>query len=210
MNWQAVPSFITGLIIGLLIAAPIGAIGAMCLRRTLIGGRAAGLAVCLGAATAGAFYAGIGGFQLTSITNYLNVWAVWLRGIGGLLFCYLGIRTFLVVPESQVAWTNKAGFMGVFISIFLLTLATPLTVFSFTAIFPGFGLDKVIGDNVSAIELVIGVFIGSVLWWLVLGTIISRRSASLSMGALRWVNRVAGVIIVVSGLVAILSLIPML
>jgi threonine/homoserine/homoserine lactone efflux protein len=172
--------------------------------------RAAGLIGCLGAAMAGVFYASIGGFQLTSISNSFNVWEVWLRGIGGLFFCYLGVRTFLSTPGSRGSRSNKAGFVVIFIAMFLLTLASPLTVFSFTTVFPGFGLDKVIRNNLSATELVIGVFIGSVLWWLVLAIIISLRRASVSNGVFRWVNRVSGVIIVVSGLVAILSLLPML
>ncbi len=207
MNWQSVPTVITGLIIGLLIAAPVGAVGVWCLRRTLVGERSTGLAICLGMATAGALYASMGGFQLILITNNFDLWLVWLRGIGGLIFCYMGIRVFLVKSASRAILTNKAGSTGVFILALGLSLASPLTVISFTAIYPGFGLDKVIAGNPAAIELIIGVVIGSVLWGLILMAIMKRRSINLSLTALKWVNRVAGVIIVAWGLVSLGSLI---
>ena len=152
-----------GLIIGFSIAAPVGPIGVLCIRRTLAAGRASGLVSGLGAATADAIYGCIAGFGLTFISSILISQQVWLRLIGGVFLCYLGLKTFLARPAQQAALAGGNGLVGAYASTFFLTLTNPMTILSFAAIFAGLGVTSASGNYVSAGVLVLGVFIGSAL-----------------------------------------------
>jgi len=94
------PVLLKGLLIGFSIAAPVGPIGVLCIRRTLAEGRLVGLVTGLGAATADAFYGFVAAFGLTFISTFLVSQQVWLRAIGGVFLLYLGIRTFLSRPAG--------------------------------------------------------------------------------------------------------------
>ena len=195
-----------GLVIGFSIAAPVGPIGVLCIRRTLAEGRASGLVSGLGAATADAIYGCIAGFGLTFISGILISQQVWLRLIGGAFLCYLGFKTFLARPAEQAALARGNGLVGAYASTFFLTLTNPMTILSFGAIFAGLGVASAGGNYASAGVLVLGVFIGSALWWLTLGGIVGVFRTRFNPRGLRWVNRISGVIITGLGLFALLSL----
>lgn len=195
-----------GIIIGFSIAAPVGPIGVLCIRRTLAEGRAFGFASGLGAATADALYGCIAGFGLTFISSLLIGQQAWIRLIGGLFLCYLGVRTLLAEPSEQPASVGGNGLLGAYGSTFFLTFTNPMTILSFTAVFAGLGVGNASGDYGSAATLVLGVFIGSGLWWLLLSGVASLFRARFSMRALGWVNRISGVVIAGFGLIALLSL----
>src|SRR5271154_4876772 len=95
--------FAKGMIIGFSIAAPVGPIGVLCIRRSLAEGRQIGLATGLGAATADAAYGCVAGFGLTVISTFLVGQRMWLSLIGGLFLCYLGVRTFMSKPSERPA-----------------------------------------------------------------------------------------------------------
>jgi threonine/homoserine/homoserine lactone efflux protein len=198
-----------GIVIGFSIAAPVGPIGVLCIRRTLAEGRLSGLVSGLGAATADAAYGCIAGFGLTFISSLLVSQQVSLRLIGGAFLCYLGVRTFLAEPsrQEQAAQAGGNGLVGAYASTFFLTLTNPMTIISFAAIFAGLGLASAGGDYVSAVVLVLGVFVGSALWWLLLSGGVGLFRARLGPHTLRWVNRISGVIIAGFGLLALLSLV---
>lgn len=194
-----------GLLIGFSIAAPVGPIGVLCIRRTLTQGRWAGLLSGLGAATADAVYGSIVGFGLTVISNLLLSQQFWFSLLGGIFLCYLGGRTFAAQPAKKAAQTNRSGFMGAYASTFLLTLTNPATILSFAAIFAGLGVASA-GNPLSAAILVLGVFLGSGLWWLVLSAGVSLFRTKFTPERLHWVNRISGVIIAGFGLAVLLSL----
>ena len=194
-----------GIILGFSIAAPVGPIGVLCIRRTLAEGRTSGLASGLGAATADAIYGCLAAFGLTFISNFLVNQQGWLRLVGGAFLCYLGIRTFLARPADQAAPAQGNGLIGAYGSTFLLTLTNPMTILSFAAAFAGLGMADTGGDYGSAAVLVLGVFIGSTLWWLGLSSIVSLFRTRFDARALRWVNRASGIIIAGFGLFALLS-----
>src|SRR5580700_1720619 len=98
-----------GIIIGFSIAAPVGPIGVLCIRRSLAEGRQIGLATGLGAATADAVYGAIAGFGLTVISSFLVGHRLWLGFLGGLFLCYLGIRTLMSKPAEQAAAVRGGG-----------------------------------------------------------------------------------------------------
>ena len=128
--------FFKGFIIGFSIAAPVGPIGVLCIRRTLAEGRASGLISGLGAATADALYGCIAGFGLTFLSNLLIQHQVWIRVIGGLFLCTLSLRTFAAGPAKESASVKGGGLAGSYGSTFfqsweefedLLKIGTKLT-----------------------------------------------------------------------------------
>ncbi|MCJ7641579.1 MAG: LysE family translocator [Desulfobacterales bacterium] len=198
--------FFKGFIIGFSIAAPVGPIGVLCIRRTLAEGRASGLISGLGAATADALYGCIAGFGLTFLSNLLIQHQVWIRVIGGLFLCTLGLRTFAAGPAKESDSVKGGGLAGAYGSTFFLTLTNPMTILSFAAIFAGLGLGSIGGDYLSSGVLVLGVFTGSALWWLILSGLVGMLGKMLSPKGMRWVNRISGIIILGFGLLALLTL----
>jgi threonine/homoserine/homoserine lactone efflux protein len=204
--------FAKGLLIDFSIAAPVGPIGVLCIRRTLAQGRAAGFVSGLGAATADAFYGSMAGFGLAFISGFLISQGTWLRLAGGAFLLYLGVRTFLAKPvgsaEAAPDTTGAKGLLGNYASTLLLTLTNPLTILSFAAIFAGLGIGSATsGDYRSAGLLVLGVFSGSAAWWLILSGAAGLLRGRFTPRGMLWINRVSGGIILLFGLAAIGSLI---
>jgi threonine/homoserine/homoserine lactone efflux protein len=195
--------FLRGLVIGLSIAAPVGPIGVLCIRRTLAQSRGYGLVSGLGAATADAVYGCVAGFGLTFISSFLVNQQMWLRLVGGAFLCYLGIKTLLAKPAEEAAEARGTGLLGAYSSTFFLTLTNPMTILSFAAIFAGLGIAETGGDYASAAILVLGVFIGSALWWLLLSGGVSLFRSKFTPQALVWVNRISGLIVVGFGVFAL-------
>jgi threonine/homoserine/homoserine lactone efflux protein len=199
--------FLRGLLIGFSIAAPVGPIGVLCIRRTLAHGRVTGFVSGLGAATADACYGSIAALGLTLISAFLIDQSNWLRLIGGSYLCYLGIKTFRSKPATQAADVAGRGLLGAYTSTLLLTLTNPMTIFSFAAIFAGLGAGAASGNVWGALLLVVGVFLGSCVWWMILVTLTSLFRSRLSTDGLVWVNRVSGAIVFAFGVIALYGII---
>ena len=197
---------LTGLIIGFAIAAPVGPIGVLCIRRTLAHGRTVGLFSGLGAATADAFYGCVAGFGLTAISTLLLNQQFWLALGGGVFLCYLGFKTLRLPATSLSTQTHRQSYLNAYASTFFLTITNPATILSFAAIFAGLGLAGTAGDYFAAAVLVMGVFAGSALWWLALSTGVSLLTRRLNSGFMPWINRISGVIILGFGVVILLNL----
>lgn len=198
--------FIEGMVIGLAIAAPVGPIGVLCIRRTLAEGRLWGLVSGLGAATADAAYGAVAALGLTVVSGLLLGGEFWLRLAGGFFLLFLGARTFLSKPSESPASAEGRGLLGAYASTLVLTLTNPTTILSFAAIFAGLGAGAADGDVLSAMTLVCGVFLGSALWWVFLSTATGLFRSRLSARGLRWVNRVSGTIITAFGVIALSGL----
>jgi threonine/homoserine/homoserine lactone efflux protein len=199
--------FLKGLIIGFVIAAPVGPIGVLCARRTLIFGRRAGFFSGMGAATADSIYGFVAAFGLTLVSDFLIGHNVFLRLVGGSLLCILGVKALVAPPAAKLDYPKSfKKFAGMYSSTFILTLTNPMTIFSFAAVFAGFGLAGVKGSVFSSGALILGVFLGSALWWVFLVGIFSIFRRRFHSDQLRWVNFVSGGIIVASGILALLSL----
>jgi threonine/homoserine/homoserine lactone efflux protein len=198
--------FVKGLLIGFSIAAPVGPIGVLCIRRTLSDGRFVGILSGLGAATADAFYGCIAGFGLTFISNFLISQRFVIRLVGGLFMCFLGIKTFLTKPAFEATHVKHQGLLGAYASTFFLTLTNPMTILSFAAIFAGLGLAGSRSSFFSAGVLVFGVFCGSTTWWLMLSSLIGLFRTKFNYSAMRWVNRVSGIVILGFGVYALASI----
>jgi threonine/homoserine/homoserine lactone efflux protein len=205
---QEIHFFIKGLIIGLSIAVPVGPIGVLCIRRTLTQGRMVGFLSGLGAATADGLYGAIAGFGLTFLVDFIIGKQIWLRLIGGGLLCILGAKTFLSKPAEQGASVEGSSLRNAYLSTFFLTLTNPMTILFFTAVFAGLGLGvENTGDHyLLAGMLVLGVFIGSAMWWLVLSGFTGILEGLLNFKRMQWLNRISGLIIMGFGLFAFLGL----
>ena len=197
---------VSGLIIGFSIAAPVGPIGVLCIRRTLAEGRLHGLISGLGAATADAMYGCIAALGLTFITDVLVQQQVWLRLVGGAFLILLGVKTVLSKPSEKAPSEKRIGLLGAYGSTFFLTITNPVTILSFVAIFAGIGLGSAVADYGSAALLVFAVFMGSALWWLILSGIVSLLRNRVTPLVLRWINRVSGAIIMGFGVLILISL----
>jgi len=196
--------FLKGLTIGFSIAAPVGPIGLLCIRRSLADSVLSGLMTGLGSATADAAYGCIAGFGLTALSNFLVREKFWLGLFGGIFLCLLAFRIIISKPPTQSAEPSSPGLLSAFGSTFLLTLANPLTILSFAAVFAGFGLGTRGETNYGAAwRLVAGVFTGSALWWLVLSGGVGLVRARLGTSMLRSINWVSGVVILAFGLYSI-------
>ena len=194
--------FFRGVLIGLAIAAPVGAIGVLCIRRTLAHGRAIGLATGLGAASADAVYGAIAAFGLAAAAAFLVEQAAWLRIIGGVILVWIGWRTFTAEPSGATA-EDAARVWPAYASAFALTITNPSTIISFAAVFAGLGLVGSDGDTGGAAMLVLGVFCGSAAWWLLLSGVVGMMRERVGLRAMRAVNRVSGAIVAALGLAAL-------
>ena len=195
--------FLRSFIIGISIAAPVGPIGVLCIRRTLSHGKLAGFLSGLGAASADMLYGAIAAFGLTVITNLLVENAFWLQVIGGMFLLYLGIKTFIEKPAVHVSGPAQGGYFSMYLSTFFLTITNPITILSFAAIFAG----TLLGEKINQpLVMVAGVFIGSACWWLALSLGVGLMRSRLDQNRMAWINRISGTIIVLFGIFALTTL----
>ena len=199
------PILLQGWMLGFAIAAPVGPIGVLCIRRTLADGRLIGFLSGLGAATADMFYGAVAAFGLTAVQSLLVRQQTWLQTLGGLFLLYLGFRTFLSAPEDHAAAVRgKPGALAAYLTTLGLTLTNPATILSFTFIFAGFRIGQASGGFLAAAVLVLGVFLGSASWWLLLSSLVGLFRERFTPAWMLWVNRFAGVLIAAFGVAALL------
>jgi len=199
---STVPFLLKGLGIGLALAAPVGPMSILCIRRTLRDGLLVGLVSGLGIATADAAYGAIAAFGISAVAAVLLDLEMTLRLVGGAFLLALGMRILFKDPAPSVEPAGKIGsqFAGAFVSCFFLTMTNPTTILTFVAIFAGLGLVGSAGDYTAAISLVSGVFGGSTLWWLVLCGSVSLLRRRMGPSAMTWINRISGIVIAAFGI----------
>jgi threonine/homoserine/homoserine lactone efflux protein len=192
-----------GFVLGLTIAAAVGPIALLCIRRTLAEGRVVGLVSGLGVATADATYGAIAAFGLTAVTDLLVAWRQPLAVGGGLFLLWLAWTTFRAVPGEAATTVDgeRRGLPGAYLSTLALTLTNPMTILSFAALFVGLGVTA--GDAVGASLLTLGVFLGSASWWVILTAAVGALRTRITTTWLRRVNIVSGLLIGAFALVAI-------
>ena len=201
--------FLRGALIGFSIAAPVGQIGILCIRRTLAEGRVVGLVSGAGAATADLFYGFVAAFGITLISGFIQhpVVQIIVKLFGGLFLCYLGYSIFRSTPaaeaNSQVATRNLA---GAYFSTFALTITNPATIVLYSSVFATLSVTQ--GDYWLAALIVLGVFSGSMLWWVILSLGVGYLRTRVTSQMLRWINMASGLVLVVIGLLALVNLFP--
>lgn len=193
-------ALLKGIAVGLSIAAPVGPIGFLCIRRTLSGGWLVGLLTGLGAATADMVYGVVAAAGFTVVAEFLAGARPPLQLAGGGALIWLGLSVIQTVPAfGERGAPTASGLAAAYGTTFLLTLANPATILSFAAVMAGLGAMGAIGRSAA---LVAGVFLGSALWWLLLSALVAAIRHRLSEIALRWINRGSGAALILFGALA--------
>jgi threonine/homoserine/homoserine lactone efflux protein len=183
-------------LIGLSIAAPVGPIALLIVQRTLAEGFAIGLACGLGTAVADALYGALAAFGLLAASPLLAEVSRWVGLAGALFLLYLGLRILLSRPALQAAEDgSRRRLAGAFLTTFLLTLSNPLTIVSFLAVFASLGVAATEGAPGAAATVVLGVFLGSLAYQWALPVVATLARHRMTPGALVWVNRVSGLVL---------------
>ena len=200
--------FFKGVLIGLLMAAPVGPVGILCIERTLTKSKHSGFISGLGAATADGLYAAVAAFGISVISDFISAHDIAVRLIGGLIILWVGIRSLIngkAAKPSPV--TKKFGHAGDYASTFLFTLTNPTTIFSFGVVFAltGFRAAEVTGLLLPTL-LVAGVALGSLLWWLILTNGVAYLSGRMQSFSLDVVKKIAGLLIIIFALIILSGL----
>jgi threonine/homoserine/homoserine lactone efflux protein len=200
---------INGFILGFTIAAAIGPIALLCVQRTLERGWGVGFVSGLGVATSDALYGLIGGLGLTVITNFLVGQQFRLRLVGGLALLYIGLRALFAKAEikpAQEKVEGSSGYLGAYSSILFLTASNPMTIILFAGVYAGLGeLGLVAGWGLAAL-FAAGIFLGSVVWWLILITGVNMLRSRFRVEMLTRLSKITAVVIVGFGVWVLISL----
>lgn len=198
--------WLKGAILGFSIAAPVGPIGVLCIRRTLANGMLTGFLSGVGTASADAVYGCIAAFGITIISTFLLDNRFFLHLMGGLFLLYLGYTTFRSTPAEKTADADNKGLFCSYTSAFFLTLTNPATIMSFIAVFSGLGIGAADGDYRLGGFMVLGVFTGSLLWWLILSASVNVLRDKLTQQYFKKVNQLSGLIIFFFGMLSLTRL----
>lgn len=197
--------FWKGLVLGVAIAAPVGPIGILCIRRTLAYGQVIGFLTGLGAAVADALFGAIAAFGVLALSELLLDHTFALRILGGIFLLYLGLRM-LIWPlpakaEAGAPVTVAGGFRA-FLSGVVLTVTNPVTVIASLTVFAAIGFSGGELDTVDAVWVVAGVALGSAAWWLGLSSAVSLFGRRITPRTFMLIDRVAGCLLLAFGLYA--------
>jgi len=197
--------FVKGAIIGFVVAAPAGPIAVLCLHRTLDEGRLSGFATGLGAALADTVYGAVAAFGLGAIGSLLLTELVYFRIGGGAVVIALGVVTFFRKPRTGPVREDHLSLLGSFASAFALTMANPITILAFLAIFAGLGMEHAVHRDFDGMTLIAGVLAGSAAWWLLLTAGAAFFRSRFTEKGLGWVTRISGIAIAGFGVLGVLS-----
>ncbi len=199
-----------GIAIGLVVAAPIGPVNLICIRRTLSGGFFRGFLSGLGAALGDGIFASIAAFGFNAAINVMLSYAGWLQLVGGIFLIVLGVRTFVAHPHIDMVAGDAptVALARVFVTTFFLTITNPATMLGFLAIFSSVaGFTPRDTDYASAAMLVGAVVGGSIIWWACITGFVSLFRQKMNDHMLEWLNHIAGVLIVLFGLAVLVKLV---
>ena len=199
---------IKGIAIGISVSAPLGPIGVLCIQKTLNRGMLAGFVSGMGAAAADTLFAAIAGFGLTFVSDFLTTYQEHLRILGGVALIIIGIKVFNTNTIKQIRRQRKrkSRIIGEFISVFFLTLSNPITIIFFGAVFAGLGLLDSSNGTIDASILVTSIFVGTLIWWISLAFTINFFRKKIRLRSLWWINKIAGVLIFLLGILTVGSL----
>lgn len=194
-----------GILIGLLVSIPLGPIGVLVIQRTVNKSRIAGLLTGLGATLSDTLYAVIAGFSLTFVIDFIRENEILFQTIGSLVLLGMGIHIFFKNPITDLRRNRLRGnthFKDI-VSSFLLTFSNPLSIFVFLAVFASSGVAINIEKPYHAFFVVLGIFTGAFVWWFSLSGFVSLFRHKINLRILWWINKTAGVVVVIFVLVTI-------
>lgn len=195
-----------GMLIGFALAAPLGPVGLLCIRRVMEHGRFSGIFSGLGAALGDAFYGFFAAFGVTLISDFFVQEAFWLRLVGGMFLCLIGLKLFFSKPPSLSSHGHEQNFFTDFASTLLLTLSNPMTALLYIFVFASFGLGGKNYGVFHALSLVLGVFLGSFSWWTLVSEGVTFCRKSLKKPAVIWIQKGAAIALFAFGVGAFVSI----
>lgn len=204
---------VSGVALGYLAAIPIGPVNLICIRRTLHFGSVNGFVSGLGAALGDGMFASITAFGFTALAKLIVGYSVPLQFCGGIFLLAVGIRTFYAPPppnfKERLCAPDRSNpsHARAIVSTFMLTISNPATLVAYTALVAGLGVFAKEQPNfLTAMFIVLGVFVGSSLWWLTLTTCVSLLHARISDGVVRLINEISGLLVATFGLIVLVHL----
>ncbi|TAD89028.1 MAG: LysE family translocator [Alphaproteobacteria bacterium] len=192
-----------GVAVGIAVAAPVGPVAVLCIRRSIARGWLHGLATGSGAVVADAVFGAIACFGLAAVASLMLAWMKPLQVMGGLVLVVTGVMTMRRKPPEREAAPGSGGLTRAFLSALALTITNPFTIFGFTALLAGFGIVNPDLQPSDAIVLFFGICLGVSVWWgsLTAGSVLA--AGWFDAGHIQWLNWVSGLVIVVFGVVAL-------
>lgn len=193
--------FIKGLIIGIVFGVPVGVVGVLSIQRGLILGPFAGFITGIGSSVADVFYAWIGVFGITVISDFLLRYQSTICLAGCLTVIAIGVRGFWRAGAEGILLQPPAGggnLASCFFSSFTIAITNPATILSFMVVFSLFQIEgtQSLGTN---ILLVVGIFSGTCVWWLIIALAVGRFRNRITDGFYPKLNRIFGVLMVLLG-----------
>ena len=198
--------FYKGLLVGFVVAAPVGPVAIMCIHRTICQGKVAGYLSGLGAALADTFFGAIAAFGFSFIAAPLIDHNNWLRFGGGVALCLIGLRSIVTRKLPPPATRDRKSLIGDFVSAFLVTLTNPITVIFFAAIYAAIDIPGMADNKQLGLALTLGVFGGAAVWWFLLTTVAGVFHGRLAERGILWINRISGGVILAFGVLLLISL----
>ncbi|MEN3974069.1 LysE family transporter [Emcibacter sp. SYSU 3D8] len=199
---DSLPLFIKGLLIGIIVAAPMGPVNILCIHRTITCGRIAGLVAGLGAALGDAAFALVAALGITAVAAFVQAHEAWFRIPGAIMLLALGVKLWLSHPHYEQRETNGHGLFRSLAATFLLTVSNPITIAAFLALFVAWGLGS--GLTVpAAAEVVLGTLVGSAVWWVALVFIIGMLHRKIEDRHMLLLNRITAIAVVLFGVYAV-------
>jgi threonine/homoserine/homoserine lactone efflux protein len=194
------------MLIGMVASAPMGPVGILCVQRTLNKGRRYGFVTGIGAAFSDIIYAGITGFGMAFVMDFVNndQNKFYLQIIGSVLLLAFGVYTYRSDPTRNMRqsgmqrgtiWYNMW-------TAFLVTFSNPLIIFLFMALFAQFAF--VIPDH--PFEMVIGfasIVGGALLWWYGLSWLVDKVRTIFDAQGIRIINRIIGAVVIIFSIVSL-------
>lgn len=195
-----------GILIGLIFGIPAGAVGALCVQRTLQSGMKSGIITGLGSSAADCFYAVVGAFGITIISDFLTRFKIPINIVGGLLILAMGISTLLKKQVGTSVGEEKNNYGAMFLSAFSVGITNPAAVLTFLFAFSYFGIDGKLG-TANGIALVTGVLLGTLIWWITLSAIARKIKEKFGEKGFSRLNKIFGIIMIGFGVVVFVRLI---
>ncbi len=197
-------TLIKGFIVGLGASIPLGPLGVLCVQKTLSKGRNSGLFTGLGASVSDTFYAALSLIGLSFVEEFLSTNRALVMLLGGIVIILIGLKVYSTNPIKQIKQknTNKRHLED-FVEALFMTISNPGALFLILGLFAAVGINS--ADNTESISIIAtlwGVFLGTVSWWFILTTTINVFRKKFRLKQLMMINRIAGIIIAVLGIIS--------
>ena len=192
MEWK-------GFIIGVIVSAPLGPVGVLCIQRTLNKGRWYGFVTGIGAALSDICYALLTGYGMSFVFDYVNKNIFYLQLIGSVMLLAFGVYTFRSNPVKSLRPSsgNKGTYLHNFVTAFFVTLSNPLIIFLFIGLFARFSFA---GGGALVSETVTGyvaIILGALSWWFGITYFVNKVRAQFNLRGIWMLNRIIGSVVVI-------------